>query len=146
MADETVTPLATSARSDRYTPDDARMGLQQAMQAKAILRSVQLAVAAQEDGAVVFDGGGAVRWGPAIGAAAARVALVRDSLMEKSGAPAVDWTAALVLLEAFDAALWQSAGRDAQTERMQADEVSDMAQVAIDELDRLAQGLADTLH
>lgn len=141
MAEGTVTDRAAA-----YTCDDARIGVQHAMQAAAILRSVQLAVAGQEDGSVRFDSGGLSRWSPAVGAAAARVALVRDSLMEKAEAPEVDWCASLALLEAFDAALWHCASGGAHGVRMEADEVTHMAQATIEELDRLAQGLAGTVH
>lgn len=133
-------------RADAYTCDDARIGVQHAMQAAAILRSVQLAVVAQDQGAVRFDSGGLSRWAPAVGTAVARVALVRDSLMEKAEAPEVDWCAALALLEAFDAALWHCASGGAHGVRMEADEVTRMAQVTIEELDRLAQGLAATVY
>lgn len=75
--------------------------------AHAILKIVTLAMRAEEDGSMGYAGvSGAAHWSPAIGEVVTRLDAVRDRLMNTIDNPALDWTVALGLAQALDAALW----------------------------------------
>ena len=75
--------------------------------AHAILKIVTLAMRAEEDGSMVYAReSGAAHWSPAIGEVVTRLDAVRDRLMNTIDNPALDWTVALGLAQALDAALW----------------------------------------
>ena len=116
-------------------------------QARAVLRSVELAAAAQEDGAVDYDDdNGAKRWGPAIDFASKRIALVRDiatGTTSDSAPTDVAWYTSLTMLEALGAALWRGHS-DTDTE-MDYCELQTAAQAVIEALDELAEECA-TVH
>jgi len=96
MAEQTV-----AERADKYGYDDVREALRKTAQAMAMMRVLSLAVAAQEDGSVIYDDNKFSRWGPVVDAACERVHAVRDSLQNKANAPhAVDWWTSLAILEA----------------------------------------------
>lgn len=75
--------------------------------AHAILKIVTLAMRAEDDGSMSYAGeGGAGHWSPAIGEVVNRLDAVRDRLMNTIDNPSLDWTVALGLAQALDAALW----------------------------------------
>lgn len=116
-------------------------------QARAVMRSVELAAAAQEDGAVSYSNdNGAKRWGPAIDFAVQRIATVRDLAMGKEAASAptdIAWYTPLTMLEALCAALWR--GESARDGAMDVDELQTAAQAVIEALEELAEECA-TVH
>ena len=139
MAEATV-----SEPSHTYTQDHAKTATKNVAQAIAIVRAVQVAADAVEDGSMKFEHGHVSRWEPAIAAATDRVALVRDVLLEEFKAPAIDWFTSLALLEAFDAALWH--GKDMEDSSwMDAASVKDMCEAVVSELVKLKMGLAESL-
>ncbi|MBP8019394.1 MAG: hypothetical protein KAY82_05105 [Hylemonella sp.] len=75
--------------------------------ARAILRTVILAIRAQEDHSIVFDDkAGTERWSPAVGEALERLGAVRSVLVNAKNGHFVDWVKPINLVEAVDAALW----------------------------------------
>lgn len=116
-------------------------------QARAVMRSVELAAAAQEDGSVDYDDdNGAKRWGPAIDFASKRIATVRDiatGSTSHSAPTGVAWYTSLAMLQALGAALWRGHS-DSDTE-MDYSELQTAAQAVIEALDELAEECA-TVH
>ena len=139
MADQTV-----AERADKYGYNDAREALRQTSQAMAIVRAVSLAVAAQEDGSVIYDDNKFSRWGPAIDAAIARVHAVRDALQNKASAPdVVDWWTSLAILEATGAALWYTAGGLHGDTALESDQLQSIADAAMDSLGEMYEALSN---
>jgi hypothetical protein len=125
------------------TPETSQAMLRAIYQARAVMRSVELAAAAQEDGAVNYsDDNGATRWGPAIDFAVQRIANVRDLAMG-GPAPDVAWYTPLTMLQALGAALWR--GTSDRDGAMDVDELQTAAQACIDALEELAEECA-TVH
>lgn len=117
-------------------------------QARAVMRSVELAAAAQEDGAVIYsdgNGNGATRWGPAIDFAIKRITIVRDLAIGSADCAPTDvaWYTPLNMLEALGAALWR--GQSASNGAMDVDELQTAAQAVICALEELAEECA-TVH
>lgn len=118
-------------------------------QARAVMRSVELAAAAQEHGDVNYSGdNGARRWWPAIGFAVQRIECVRDIAINSVtvdgvGLCSVAWYTPLALLEALDAALWR--GCSDSEKSMNAVELQAAAQAVIEALETLAEECA-TVH
>lgn len=111
--------------------------LRNAWAAKAILRTVILAVKAQEDGSISYDDkAGTERWSPALGEVCCRLGLVRDVLMNNGDHLAIDWYTPLILAEALDAALWHGY-TCAQQVRLDCEEFTCAAQVVVDSIDEL---------
>lgn len=110
-----------------------------AQAARAVLRTVALAIESQEDGSVSFDDtSGTSRWGSAIGSVCSRLQSVRDELTGTCGAPYLDWFTPLTLAEALDAALWY--GHSCKDdERLSNFEAVSAAKVLIGSLDELLQ-------
>jgi hypothetical protein len=138
-----TSPSAISADAGEaaYTRHDATQGARDISQAIAIMRAVQVAVGAVDDGSMVYEFAHVSRWGPAVGAATKRVSRVRDGLFEKAGAPFFDWFTPLTLLEALDAALWH--GPQCEGLQMDSSQVMSMAQAVIDELEEMAQAFTE---
>lgn len=130
---------SASANSPRiFALSDAALIVQHVAAARAVLRTVALAVNAQIDGSVEYDNNKTERWQPAIDAACAKLETVRDVLIKTGRAPVVDWWTPLALMEAIGAALWH--GNDlSQGERLEDVELATVAQVAIDSLDALME-------
>lgn len=116
-------------------------------QARSVMRSVELAAAAQEDGAVNYgDDNGAKRWGPAIDFAVQRIVVVRDIATGTAADGArsdVAWYTSLTLLQALGAALWR--GESDQARALDVDELQTAAQAVIEALEELATECA-TVH
>lgn len=117
-------------------------------QARAVMRSVELAAAAQEDGAVNYDDdNGAKRWGPAIDFAVQRIVVVRDiatgTAADGGTVTRVAWYTSLILLQALGAALWR--GESDQARALDVDELQTAAQAVIQALEELATECA-TVH
>lgn len=129
------------------TPETSQAMLRAIYQARAVMRSVELAAAAQEDGAVGYDDdNGAKRWGPAIGFASKRIASVRDIATGTTSdreLTNVAWFTPLAMLEALDAALWR--GYSDSDTAMDYCELQAAAQAVIEALDELAKECA-TVH
>lgn len=124
----------------KFSEGDAATLLQNLQTARAIVRAVALAVCAQEDGAILYDDGNRIeRWGPALSEACIRLREVREALISKASAPAVDWFTPLALGEALDAALWHGYSSRTEVERLDAPEFVSAAQAFIDSLDALGQ-------
>ena len=103
--------------------------------ARVILRTVVLALGAEDDGSMAFKGNtGSSRWHPAVNAACNRLLKVRDELMETSNPPALDWLTPVGLIEALDAALWHGYSCPEET-RLTNMEAMSAAEVVIDLLD-----------
>ncbi|WP_395055724.1 hypothetical protein [Polaromonas sp.] len=134
-----TTSRATPANSPHpFGPRDAALIIRHVKAARAVLRTVALAVAAQIDGSVEYENNDTERWQPAIDAACAKLMVVRDVLMETGGAPPTDWLTPLGLLEAIGAALWHG-NSCAPSEALDMVELVTVAQVAIDLLDSMIQ-------
>jgi hypothetical protein len=128
-------------RSNEFGFHDAHKALQQTAQAMAILRSVWLAVEAQEDGAVKYEDNKFSRWGPAVDAACARVHEVRALMINKGHTPdTVDWWTPLNLMEAMGAALWHT-GIGSNKGVFGAEELQSCADAAIDSLGLMYEAL-----
>lgn len=127
--------------------DASKAMLRAIYQARAVMRTVELAAAAQEDGSVNYgDSNCATRWGPAIEFAASRVRSVRDMAMgAEAGAvgTAVAWYTPLTMLQALGAALWH--GETVRRGSMDLDELQTAAQAVIEALEALAEECA-TVH
>lgn len=137
MADSTVNQTVR-----HFGHDDAVAALEQVARATAILRVLSIAVDAQQDGAAVFDDNGVARWSPAVAAACACVRSVRDPLNETVDSPNnIDWWTPLTILEGMDAALWHT-GIDSDAGKLSEDEFKMAAQVAMESLAKMRQGLA----
>jgi len=119
-----------------FDASDAALIIQHVTAARAVLRTVALAVNAQIDGSVEYDNNKTERWQPAIDAACTKLEAVRDVLIKTRSAPGVDWWTPLALMEAIGAALWHGNGLS-QGERLEDVELATVAQVAIDSLDAL---------
>jgi hypothetical protein len=137
MAEETVIDRVTT-----YTRHDATQGARDTSQAIAIMRAVQVAVNAVDDGCISYEFAHVSRWSPAVSAATIRVSRVRDAILEKADTPPVDFWTPLALLEALDAALWHGSSLEREALQMDSSQVISMAQAVIDELEALAQELA----
>lgn len=126
---------------DRFELKHVNEALRLASQAMAILRTVWLAVEAQEDGAVSYADNKFSRWGPAVDAACSRVCSVRDLLISNANSPyTVNWWTSLNLLEALGAALWQS-GTGTNKYGLESDELQSCARAAIDSLGEMYEEL-----
>jgi len=105
--------------------------------ARAVLRAVILALGAQDDGSMIFDGdSGTSRWNAAVEPVCKRLERVRDELIGTAGAPYLDWVTSLTLAEALDAALWFGFSCE-KNERLSNIEAVRAANVVIDSLDEL---------
>lgn len=144
MADQTVAESA-----DKYGYNDVQEALRKTAQAMAIMRVLSLAVAAQEDGSVIYDNNKFSRWGPVVDAACERVHAVRDALQNKANAPdAVDWWTSLAILEATGAALWHTGGPSHDDAALEAEQVQSVADSAFDCLESMygeLTAIADTM-
>lgn len=104
--------------------------------ARVILRMVLLALYAEDNGSISHgDGIGVFRWSAAIGAVLSRLCSVRDSLMETSDAPPIDWPTPFALASALDSALWDGSCTTAST--LTPIETQTALHVIIDSLDEL---------
>lgn len=143
---ETTTITETHQRAAK---DTAQAMLNAIYQARAVMRTVGLAAAAQEDGAVSYqdDDNSAKRWLPAVDFAAKRIATVRDLAIEGDGTSAITsvaWYTPLTLLQALGAALWR--GESDSEGALDEMELQVAAQATIDALDSLASECAATVH
>ena len=128
----------TTKNTTQATADRSTVNLREVGTARAILRAIILAVAAQDADAIAFDGNpGPERWSPAVGDVASRLRCVRDAVIEVADPPALDWYTPLTLVEALDAALWQGSGGPAGG--LEGDDLSKVAQAAVEALDRLLE-------
>jgi hypothetical protein len=135
MADSTVNQTVR-----RFGHDDAVAALEHVARATAILRVLTIAVAAQKDRAAVFEDNRVARWSPAVVQAIASVKAVREPLDEMACSPNGDWCTPLTILEALDAALWQTGIGEAKD--LTFDEFRQSVQAAIDGLERLQRDIA----
>lgn len=133
----------------RVTSEASQSMLRAIYQARAVMRSVELAAAAQEDGSVnYFDTNSATRWGPAIEFAVQQIERVRDTaigpISEADAALGrVAWYTPLTIMQALGAALWH--GESDRGRAMDVDELQTAAQAVIEALDALAAECA-TVH
>ena len=95
--------------NDVYGPEDADFVLSKVHEARVLMVVVRMAVEAQEDGAVNYDGDGVERWYSLLDVACDRLQAACDRLIEKTNGPRVNWYTPLNLVEALAAALWGSA-------------------------------------
>lgn len=113
--------------------------------ARAIVRTVALAADALKDGSVQYeDQAGPQRWSAAVAKALEHMSLASDALLNAPIALGVDWPTPYALVDALDAALWQS-GQSAFNEKMQrltADELVSAAVAAVESLDTLLRQCA----
>lgn len=107
--------------------------------ARAVLRTVVLAIESQEDRSTCFDDKlGTSRWHSTIELVCSRLEVVRDEFIETATAPFLDWFTPLTLAEALAAALWY--GHSCKDdERLSNLEAVGAANAVIDSLDGLLQ-------
>ena len=127
---------APLSESNIFGPGDIQLAIQRVTAARAVLRTVALAVDAQLDASMAFDNNGVERWQPVVELAVYKLSDVRDMLIHKSAAPALDWFTPLGFLEAISGALWHG-NACAVTERLEHAELSTAARIAIELLDSL---------
>lgn len=139
MLDSQLAKEKAPPTEQRFSSSNVASVARNAQAARAVLRTVVLAIESQEDGSISFDDtSGASRWGSAIGSVCSRLQVVRDELVGTSGAPYLDWFTPLTLVEALDAALWHGyLCKD--DERLSNLETISAAKVVIDSLDELLQ-------
>ena len=123
-----------------FGPADLRAVELHVIAARAVLRTVRIAVQAQLDGSVTYENNEVQRWQPAVDLAVTKLALARDVLIDKAGSPAVDWYTPLSLLEAAGAALWHTTAC-AKSERLDFVELETVVQVAIELLDSMREDM-----
>lgn len=118
---------------------------QRVRHARAMLRTVMVAIQAIEDGSVNFDSmevdAEAQRWSPIAAAAREELIAVRDTAMNSpvdSPAAALDWYTPLAQLEALSAALWYDGCRRSG-ERLESWEIFDAAEAIVVSLDELLE-------
>lgn len=137
MADQTV-----PERPKHYGHDDALEDLRRTARAASIVRAVSLAVEAQQDGVVTYEGETMCRWWGSIDAAIWSIRKVRDVYMNTSDSPnSVDWCTPLNLLEAMGAALFQldvGPNKNAMT----ATQVRDLCEAVLESLSALHDDLS----
>lgn len=116
---------------------------QRVRHARAMLRTVMIAIKAMEDGSVSFANTNydarAQRWSPVTAAAQEELIAVRDTCINSTlDTPAgnLDWVTPLTQIEALDAALWHSACMQS-SDRLENFEVFDAAEVIVGSLDEL---------
>lgn len=120
---------------------DLKTVMQHVAAARAVVRTIELAVKAQLDGSMTYENNGPERWQPAIDLAAAKLDLVREVLGDKLDSPPVNWWTPLCVLAAMGAALWHGNTR-IQSEQLDGDDLDTMARVAIELFDSLMLELA----
>lgn len=120
---------------------DAKCMHEWVQQARAIARSVSLAVTAQEDGSANFDNSPSERWWAALDVVESKVAAVRDMLSNRRDAPPVDWFTSLNVVEALGAAAWHASG--SAGDRLDSGEFQHVLGVVVESLDDLAGECAD---
>lgn len=135
--------MSAAAATQAFTLTDAQCMREWAQQARSIVRSVALAVAAQEGGSVSYEDGQSDRWWAVLDLVCAKVAAVRDLLSNRSAAPALDWMTPLNLIEAVAAATWHTASLHTAGDRLDAAEIQLSLGVAAECLDQLAGECAD---
>lgn len=135
-AGETPHPKSAGGEDGAFGPSDAALVLGAVRSARAVLRTVLLAVKAQHDRSVEYDHNETDRWNAAIGVAADKLRQVRDALIGTAGAPCLNWVTPLVLVEALEAALWYSAGF-ARDDSLDVNEHMSVLDVAIEAVDGL---------
>lgn len=112
-----------------------------AQAARVILRTVLLALHAQDSGAISQGAkGGASIWSAAISAVLTRLDTVRDTLMETGDSPPLDWPTPHALASALDSALWDGYCTGAAVLTTQ--ETTIAIQVVIDSLDDMLRDCA----
>lgn len=139
MSDAQLTTEEVPSTVNHFSSSNGASVVRNVQAARAILRTVVLAIGAQEDGSVSFDDdSGSSRWNPITGDACSRLRAVRAELMETACAPDLDWVTPLALAEALDVALWF--GYSCKDEnRLSNLEAISAAKVVIDSLDVLLQ-------
>ena len=123
-----------------FGPDDLRALELHLVAARAVLRTVRIAVQAQLDGSVNYENNGVERWQPAVDLAFTELAFARDLLIEKAGSPVIDWWTPLSLLEATGAALWHANACE-KPERLDNVELDTVVRVAIELLDSMREDM-----
>ena len=109
--------------------------------ARALLRTLILALEAVEDGAILFkEDPGPARWSNVLSQVCKRLVTVRTALTESVSAPSVDWWTPLNLADALDAALW-GAATGKRVWGLEGPEVISAAQAVIDSLDALMEDI-----
>ena len=127
---------ASAGTARDFDASDAASIIQHATAARAILRTVALAVSAQNDGSIQYEHNTPDRWQPALAVVCGNLVAVREALTETRNAPPVDCFASLTLVEAVDAALWHgNAGVNGGP--LDDKELLIVARVAIESLDAL---------
>lgn len=123
-----------------FGPGDLRAVELHVVAARAVLRTVRIAVQAQLDGSVNYENNGVERWQPAVDFATIELSFARDLLIEKRDAPFVDWWTPLSLLEATGAALWH-ANSCSKSERLDNVELDTVVRLAIELLDSMREDM-----
>ena len=127
---------ASAGTARDFDASDAASIIQHVTAARAVLRTVVLAVSAQNDGSIQFEHNTTDRWQPALAVACVKLVAVREVLTETRNAPPIDCFTSLTLVEAVDAALWHgSAG--VHGDPLDDVELEIVARVAIESLDAL---------
>lgn len=130
---------AAKAAVPVFASEEAKTLLLNVNTARAIVRTVVLAIGAQIDGSIDYLGGNHVqRWDPAVDEACTRLEVVRDLCLQTSCAPNLNWFTPLVLLEAIAAALWFCHSCDAD-ERLDFEEADTALRAVIQSLDLLLE-------
>lgn len=104
--------------------------------ARVMLRTVALAIEAQEDQSVSFEFAGVERWGPVIGQVCESLRDAKNVLMDTPKAPTWDWVTSLTLAEALDASMWYGNSLPAER-KLDCGEVAIAVQLIIFSLDAL---------
>lgn len=133
---ESKLPDTSNVSARTFNADDLKTVKQHVVSARAIVRTIALAVKAQLDGSINYESDGAERWQPVVDLATTKFEHARSLLTEKRDAPLVDWYTPHCLLEAMGAALWHGHTR-IESEQLDGDELDTMAQVAIELFDSL---------
>lgn len=136
---ETTSGARPEISPQLFGPGELALIIQHVRAARAVLRTVALAVAAQIDGSVIYENNDTERWQPAIDEACAKLMAVRDVLLKTAGAPSSNWWTPLSLLEAIGAALWHG-NACAPSEALDMDELVIVSEVAIELLDSMIEG------
>lgn len=113
--------------------------------ARAMLRTIMVAIRAMEDGSVNFGSmevdADAQRWSPLTAAARDELIAVRDTCINStcdSPASAWDWMKPLAQIEALDAALWYG-GCARSGDGLENPEIFDAAEAIVGSLDELLE-------
>ena len=113
MSNAHTTPPQSAPPVELFNATHAALVERNLEAARVILRVALLAYDALDTEPISTAGKfGASSWSYAISAVLARIASVRDTLIETGHSPSLDWFTPLALATALDSALWESSTTD----------------------------------